>query len=229
MIPDDWRYLNADSVSITELPVEGLQVGLGVALLYDTRDYVLNPLSGTFISFRALFFGPGVGSDFRYQNVRLDARHYLNTFRNQTLALRFLLDSRFTSKANGIPIRGLSRVGGPQFLRGYFRGTFQDNHMLAGEIEYRLPFWKESDTAPFWQLWRRLGIVTFAGAAQVAESWDHFRGDRFRVAVGGGLRILLNRESRANIRIDYAFALAPNSNGPGRKQSGLYFYLAEAF
>ncbi len=228
-IPDNWRYLNADSARITQLPVDGLRVGLGLSVLYDTRDYVLNPLSGTFLDFRAVFFGPNLGSDFRFQNIRLDARQYINTWRNHTLAMRVVFDNRFSPNANEIPIRALSRVGGNDFMRGYFRGTYQDNHMLAGELEYRLPFWKESDTDPFWKVWKRLGIVGFVGAAQVVESWDRFRGDRFRVAAGGGLRILLNRESRASIRVDYAFGFAPDSNGPGRRQSGFYFYLAEAF
>ena len=46
---------------------------------------------------------------------------------------------------------------------------------------------------------------------------------------GGGLRILLNKTSRANIRIDYAVALRNNSDGPGKRQSGFYFFLGEAF
>jgi hypothetical protein len=55
------------------------------------------------------------------------------------------------------------------------------------------------------------------------------RADRFNVAAGGGLRILLNAKSRSNIRIDYAVALRADSDGPGKRQSGFYFFLGEAF
>ena len=227
--PDTWLFANADSNRIIDLPVEGLRSGLGFYTLFDTRDFVLNPLKGFFLEFGTLHFGPWLGSDFTFHSIRLDARKYINTFQNQTLALRGVANFRFTPNDNGIPIRALSRVGGRDFIRGYFLGTYQDNHLLAAEAEYRLPFWKESDTAPFWKIWKRLGMVVFGGVAQVAPRPGDFRMDQFRTAVGAGLRVLFNRESRVTIRIDYALGLSANSNGPGRRQSGFYFYLAEAF
>jgi len=49
------------------------------------------------------------------------------------------------------------------------------------------------------------------------------------LAGGTGLRILFNDDSKVNLRIDYAWGFAPNSNGLGKRQTGLYFFLAEAF
>lgn len=126
-------------------------------------------------------------------------------------------------------MRALSRVGGREFLRGYFFGTYQDNHLLAFEAEYRLPFWKEEVKTPFWKIWKRLGIVGFIGGARVFPDFDRAIFSDFRLAAGGGLRVLFNPESRLNIRIDYALALAPDSAGPGSRQSGFYFFLGEAF
>jgi outer membrane protein assembly factor BamA len=139
------RFLNADSVKITDLPVEGLRSGLGVQLSLDNRVNVLNPIKGTFLTLGTLHNLKAFGSDYTYHSIRLDAREYLNLLKNHTLALRTVWNFRFSE--NPIPIRGLSRVGGRDFLRGYFKGTYQDNHLASFEVEYRLPFWREDDTS----------------------------------------------------------------------------------
>jgi len=220
-------FLNAESSGITEIPMEGWRSGLGLQLLLDTRDYILNPIRGTFIEASTQHFFRWLGSDYVYHNFQLDARRYINTVLNHTLALRGLLNFRFSDEP--IPFRGLSRVGGRELVRGYFKGTYQDNHMLAFELEYRLPFWREDSESGFWQLWKRLGVAAFLSGAQVRPEVGDFRFNQFRLAAGAGLRILFNQESRVNLRIDYAIGLAPNSDGTGERQTGLYFFLAEAF
>ena len=220
-------FLNADSVKITELPVEGLRSGIGIQLSLDSRDNVLNPLKGSFVTLGTLHNLKAFGSDYIYHSIRLDAREYVNTVKNHTLALRTVWNFRFSE--DPIPIRGLSRVGGRDFVRGFFKGTYQDKHLASFEVEYRLPFWREDSTSPLIQFWKHLGIAVFAGTAQVAPSVSDISFNRFHSAVGAGLRILFNRESRVNLRIDFAIALDKNSDGPGKRQSGLYFFLGEAF
>jgi outer membrane protein assembly factor BamA len=226
-LPDHYTFLTPDSGLIAELPVKGLRSGIGLQLLYDSRDNVLNPLKGTYVEFSDLHYTRALGGDFDFNSYRLDVRHFLNPVRNHTLALRALINLRYS--ADPIPIRGLSRIGGRSFIRGYFIGTYQDNHLLGFEGEYRMPFWKEGTDAPLIQFWRRLGLVVFAGAAQAVPETEEFAVDAFRVAVGGGLRILFNKNSRVNLRIDYAQALQMDSAGPGKCQSGFYFFLSEAF
>jgi outer membrane protein assembly factor BamA len=101
--------------------------------------------------------------------------------------------------------------------------------MLAFETEYRLPLWREGQQFRRWHIWERFGLVGFLGGAQVFRNGDAVGLDHFNLAAGGGLRILLNKSSRANIRIDYAVALRNDSDGPGQRQSGFYFFLGEAF
>jgi outer membrane protein assembly factor BamA len=226
-LPDAYDYLGLDAARIEDLPIAGMRSGIGMQLLYDSRDNVLNPLKGTYAEFSELHYMKALGSDFDFNSFRLDVRQFINTTKNHTLALRAVANLRYSGSA--IPIRGLSRVGGRSFLRGYFIGTYQDNHLLGFEGEYRLPFWKEDTQAPLIQFWKRLGLVVFAGTAQVAPELSDFSANRFHTAVGGGLRILFNRDSRVNLRIDYAQALHPDSAGPGKRQSGLYFFLSEAF
>ena len=222
---DNYGFAGADSTGITNMPVEGIRLGL--SLLYDSRDYVLNPIKGTLVSFGTLHFGKWMGSDYGFHSYRLDARQFINTTLNHTLALRTVVNLRFSK--DPIPMRGLSQVGGRDFIRGYFKGTYQDNHVFALEAEYRLPLWREGSSSRLWQVWKRLGLAAFAGGAQVFPELQEFGLREMNWAVGGGIRFLFNEESRVNLRIDYAVALDPDSDGQGKRQSGLYFFLAEAF
>ena len=227
VIPKAYAFVNADSGAIQQVPVAGLRAGLGFQLLYDTRDYVLNPLKGSLVEVNTRHYGNWLGSDFTFNQYALEVRQYLNPAPNQTLALRGMLSLEDTP--TGVPLRALSRVGGHKFIRGYFKGTYQDLHLLSFEAEYRLPFWKPEQNSKIWQIWKRLGVVGFFSGAQVFHAGQGIAFDRFNLAAGGGLRILLNKASRLNIRIDYAVALSKNSGGPDKQQKGLYFFLGEAF
>lgn len=221
-------FNQADEISLLENSTLGLRSGLGFNLVWDKRDNLFNPRNGSFIDLSNQYFGRYLGSQYSYVTIILDARKYFNPFSNHTIALRGGLSLRYTSDPT-LPLRGLSRVGGSSFIRGYFNGTYQDNHVVAFESEYRLPFWKDDHLAPFYKFWKRLGMVAFLSGAQVFGPESSFGMDRFNLAVGTGIRVLFNDDSKVNLRIDYAWGLAPNSNGPGKKQTGLYFFLAEAF
>ena len=227
IIPEEYYLLNEDAQKITEMPVSGLRSGLGFQLLYDSRDYIMNPLKGSLFEVNWINYGAYFGSDYAFSSFYADVRKYINTFRNQTLALRGYGSFRWTN--NEVPMRALSRVGGHKFIRGYFKGTYQDYHMAAFETEYRMPLWSEGSESKLWQVWKRLGLVAFLSGAQVTHEIRDFQLGDFNLAAGGGLRILFNPKTRVNIRIDYAVALSDDSAGPGKRQSGFYFYLSESF
>jgi outer membrane protein assembly factor BamA len=224
---DEYYFLNADSACIQGLPVDGFRSGIGFQILFDNRDRIINPLKGSLIELNNLNYGKFVGSDYRFNVVSLDARQYINPFKNQTLALRVMGAMEFTD--DQIPMRALARVGGHKFIRGYFKGTYQDQNMVAFEPEYRLPFWPEGTNAKLWQVWKRLGVVGFVSGAQVFHEPSDFQWDNFNLAVGGGIRVLFNPQSRVNLRFDYAVGLRKGSDGQGERQSGFYFFLGEAF
>ena len=226
-LPDRYYFPGADSSLVRDVPVAGFRSGIGFQVLYDNRDNVINPLKGTLIEFNDRHYAKWLGSDFAFSSYSLELRQYVNPWKNHTLALRGYMSLEYTDDA--VPLRALSRVGGHKFIRGYFRGTYQDRHMIAFEAEYRLPLWKEGDPSKLWQVWKRIGVVGFLGGAQVFHDGDAVKWSRFNLAAGGGLRILLNKSSRANIRIDYAVAFRDDSDGPGKRQRGFYFFLGEAF
>jgi hypothetical protein len=223
----NYHFLNADSLAIIDMPVAGLRSGLGLQALFDNRSPILNPLNGGMAELNIVTYHKYLGSDFSFTSLSTDLRYFKKTFTNHTIALRIFGSAQLTNDV--VPMRALSRVGGHKLVRGYFKGTYQDYHMTGFEMEYRWPFWREGNESKLWQVWKRLGMVTFLSGAQVFHTLQDFQINRFNLAVGSGLRILFNPESRVNIRIDYAVGLQKGSDGPGKRQHGFYFYLGEAF
>ena len=205
------------------------RVGLGVNLIYDTRDIIENPLKGTNISVSSMVYRKFLGSTVNYQSVVLDARKYINTFKGQTLALRLVNEYHEANDKADIPLRGLSYNGGVSTIRGYYQGTFRSNNLVGFETEYRLPI-NLVDNAKFYEIWKRIGIVGFASAVKVSRNYsDLYTGfDDFHVAVGVGVRYALHVKQRINVSVDYAVGLDKIA-GQGIHPTGLYFALGEAF
>ena len=122
-------------------------------------------------------------------------------------------------------MRGLARFGGADLVRGYFYGTYQAENLLMFQAEYRWPVLYFKKKVPFF---KGLGLVGFLGGGQVFSKWQEVAFDQFRLAVGGGLRLLLDKERRLNIGIDFGYGLHAGSGFDGN-QTGFYFFMGEAF
>lgn len=209
-------------------PMLGLRSGLGILATYDTRTNIDNPLQGSFVQFGSTLFTGLLGSKYNFLNLDLDARKYINTYKDQTLALRFVSKNNFNfDNTYDIPFYVLAKVGGRDFLRGYYYGTYQANHLFATEFEYRLPLFNDYD-APLKHIWKHFGITVFGGAAQVYDNSSDLALDQTRIAAGVGLRFMIDSKQRVNLRIDYGWGFNPDAAYKG-KQSGFYFFLSEAF
>jgi outer membrane translocation and assembly module TamA len=80
--------------------------------------------------------------------------------------------------------------------------------MLTAQAEYRL------------EVWKKIGLVVFGGAGEVAESFGKLTGDGILPSGGAGLRYRLTDDNHVNLRVDYAW---------GKNSSALYVSIAEAF
>lgn len=182
----------------------GIDSGLGVFFLYDTRDSMFFPLTGGQYLFTCWVFNRMVGSDYDFTRYTFDARKYISPFFSHVIAFQAYLNI-----VNGeVPFHMLSLFGGQSLMRGYYFGRYRDKNMIALQAEYRLPL-----------IWK-IGIAGFGGVGDVAESLDSFRITDFKYSVGAGLRILMNSRDRINLRLDYAF---------GKDSRGFYVSLFEAF
>jgi outer membrane protein assembly factor BamA len=204
----------------------GQYLGFGLNVMYDTRDNINNPSKGAFVQLSNVNYRKWLGSDFEFYTFNLDARKYFNVVKDQTLAIRMLLASTISSEE--IPYTGYQRLGGKDLLRGYFDGTYLDKNVVAFDAEYRLPLFQD-ESAPIYKIWKHLGVVGFVSAGQVFDDANDFGFSEFRISAGGGLRILLSKEQRTNIRLDYGIGFQENAAGVGQKQRGFYITVNEAF
>ena len=186
--------------------------GPGVQLLYDSRRNAINPAGGLYVN--ALFRANMslLGSDNTYQSLLLEARKYIPLSRKSGNILAFWSYNALTLSGNppflDLPSTGWDNSG--NVGRGYIQGRFRGKNFLYAEAAYR--FHLTAD--------RLLGGVVFANAQTVSElASGQF--EKIAPAVGTGLRIKMNKISRANLSIDYGFGMDGSR--------GLFFNLGEVF
>jgi hypothetical protein len=180
-----------------------VSAGLEVAATYDNRDNVLNAFSGVLYEFRHAFYGKQLGG-VPFQLTKVDLRQYFKlSHRNDVLAFQgygYFSDGR-------APLGELAALGGSDLMRGYYKGRFLENNMLAAQMEYRFPVF-----AP-------IGMVVFAGAGEVYNKISDLRFRNMKVGYGAGLRLRIVKSENLNIRFDVARG----------EKFNFYFGIAEAF
>lgn len=182
----------------------GLLSGFGVSLDWDTRDGVLYPRKGVFFQLTADTYGAMTGSDFAFTSLKLDCREYFLVAPDQVLALQ----AYFRSNSGEVPFHKLALLGGESLMRGYYKGRFRDKDILAVQAEYRI------------MVTKRIGVVGFAGLADVFPDFSEFNLKTIKYSVGTGVRYMVNKREGTTLRMDMAWAKA---------NFGLYFTAQEAF
>jgi len=183
----------------------GRLVGLGPVMRWDDRDNDFATQRGGRYALSASYFATALGSSFDVSKYELDLRHFLPLGGEHVLAGQLYGVANF----GRVPFQTMATLGGANIMRGYFEGRYRDLHMLAAQVEYRMPL--------FW----RFGGAVFAGAGDVAHELDDYRPRDLKAAGGGGVRFALNPADRVNLRLDVA----------GTSDGDLNFYitLGEAF
>ncbi len=94
---------------------------LTTSLVYDKRDFVLNPKTGIYRSLRFQFAGGPLAGDNDFYTVTSSVQKYLNR-KGEILALRIRAGYAGTfggSKSSGVPIENRYFAGGGNSVRGY--------------------------------------------------------------------------------------------------------------
>lgn len=180
---------------------------IGFNFSLDTRDYVYYPTSGLAFSIRPKFNTKWLGSDNNYSDTDFEAAYYISMASNQVFA--FGLGGGFAT--GDVPFDGYQNYGVRNNLRGYQAGKYKGKYMIAGQAEYR------------WRFYRRWGAVGFAGLGSVwGNDQEEEAFEKSLLPAGGlGVRFMVSREKRINLRLDYAIGVDGNQ--------GLYFGVMEAF
>jgi hypothetical protein len=202
----DWTYLGPVLIwrDIRTSPDEpgpyGLELeqdiaGLGVKLLYDSRDEQFSPSRGVQAQARAMSehmtttdLGSVSFNDISYERFEASVNIY------QLLASDTVLAARAATKwvSDNAPFFDQPFLGGGADLRGY-AGEYRDRVLATTQVEVRraLPW--------------RLGINAFAGVGAVAEDYDGLGDATARPSLGGSLTYLVAPVNRINARFDVAW------------------------
>ena len=178
-------------------------VGAGVSLVYDNRDNLTNPHRGIYLNLKQMFRPKFMGNDYAFSTTHFRFDAYQRLGKGTILAEDFGANLNFGNPSWGM----MANLGGTSSMRGYYEGRYRDKHSLEATVELRQ------------HVWKRNGIVVWAGAGTVFPKFSELRSNRILPNVGVGYRWEFKKN--VNVRLDYGFGKSG--------QSGFLFNINEAF
>jgi hypothetical protein len=175
--------------------------GIGLNLDYDTRDMPTNAYSGRYIELRAMHSEQTAADADGYQSYYARFRSYHSLSDSMVLAWEI----NGCSKSGQIPLWDSCRLA----LRGFSATEYLGEQSIYGQAEIR------------WRFHKRWGLVAFAGAGRVNDSYGGLGEDSTVPSYGAGIRFMVLESQRINVRVDYA----RSDNG----NDGWYLSVTEAF
>ncbi len=189
--------------------------GFSINAMYDSRDNQISAYKGYFARFNYQVNPTFLGSSQNSSQLWTEFRTYIGLSKNTPRHLiAFWYFGNFLVSGEQ-PYLTLMAIGDDQRLksgRGYTAGRFRGQDFVYAEAEYRFPILRCAQT---------LGGVVFVNASTASNRDANVHlFDYVRPAVGFGFRLLMNKYSRMNISIDFAY---------GFDSKGTYFGGAETF
>lgn len=177
-------------------------VGVGVTVQYDNRDFLTNASRGMYLRVDQRFNPRFLCNRYAFSLTELTMAFYHKAWRDAVIAYQF--HSRLTY--GNTPWGLLSTLGGSDNMRGYFEGRYRDKSEIDMCLELRQ------------HIWHRNGIALWIGAGTVFPKFSALRWHKVLPNYGIGYRWEFKK--RVNIRLDLGF---------GRHQTGFIFSINEAF
>lgn len=188
--------------------------GLSLNLLYDSRDNQINTNNGMFanINFR---FNPAITKSQHASNVLfMEYRYFLPLSKlNEQHVFSVWATGQFVTSGT-VPYLNLPSIGWDQRSRsgkGYTQGLFRGQKMVYFESEYRFPISCN-------QLISGTVFTNFTSASDNDRQIRLFQ--YVQPAAGVGLRILIDKATRTNLVLNYAW---------GRHSKAFYLNAGESF
>ncbi|PMH42167.1 hypothetical protein BCU68_14755 [Vibrio sp. 10N.286.49.B3] len=191
---------NGRSLARVSLP-SSTSAGVVLSSLYDSRDYRLNASDGWLFQLEAGLYR-NFESDQSYQLYGMELANYINL---TPLPGVFAWQVQGQFSEGDVPWYQVPDLGGSSAMRGYIKGRYRDDHMLMGQMEYRLP------------IVQRLGMVFWAAAGSVAPSLSQLNDDVL-TSYGTGFRFRV--KDKINLRADV---------GVGQNETAFYLNVNEVF
>jgi hypothetical protein len=173
-----------------------LMLGLGLSLVYDSRDGLTNPYRGMYVALELINLPTGFprapDTTLGVITATADVRGYYRPFPklDQILAARAFADLNF----GRVPFAMLATPGRDEKLRGHLEGRYRDYDLVGLDLEYRVRWWGP------------LGSTVFASWGVLFGSpGDRITWDTMPKSVGVGLRYMVQESDRVNLRLDIGF------------------------
>ncbi len=166
-------------------------VGIGLRFEYDSRDLPINTYKGVHFEASGLFNDEAVGSDDTYQAYSAKFRSYHQV--KDELILAWEVQS--CRRSGSLPLWDACRIP----LRGFAAFDYLGKVSITGQASLR------------WNFSRRWGVVGFAGAGNVSDSYTTLSEDRSIPSYGAGIRFSVLPAKRVNLRVDYAWSRDDNA------------------
>lgn len=184
------------------LPLTTTDFGLGIQARWDTRDNLTAPEKGWLIGLNQKYFPKGLINNNHFGYTDFQANHYHKVWEGCVIAGCF-----HTKYSYGdVPWGMLPTFGGSSTMRGYYEGRYRDK----GEMDFTLELRQH--------IWRRNGLVVWAGVGTVFPKWSGIRFNNLLPNGGVGYRWEFKKHS--NVRLDF---------GIGKGETGFIFNIDEAF
>lgn len=175
---------------------------LGLKFLYDSRDNLTAPQRGWAVSLLQGFSPRFMGNHYAFSFTDLSASGYFKGWRDAIIAIHL----HSLCNYGKVPWGMMATFGGSDIMRGYYEGRFRDKCEVDATIELRQ------------HVWRRNGIVVWAGVGSVAPNPGKFA--MKRLLPNGGIGYRWEFKKRTNVRLDF---------GVGKGETSFIFNINEAF
>lgn len=162
----------------------GWTSGGGVSFVWDSRDNIFYPSRGGWYTISTGHYGEALGSDYSFNTVRTDFRHYVRITDSHIAAIQMLALRR----QGTVPFNQLPTLG--EFMRGIRRGRFQDKALTMAQVEYRFP------------IAGRFSGALFSAFGNVSSSFRELRLLDGEMSGGLGIRFATNKTEKVNMRFD---------------------------
>ncbi len=185
---------------------KGFFSGLGFSIVYDTRDFILNPKKGMMFMIRHIYYPNKLGNnkfDVGYTTAQFNAYHRL--WKGAIMAYDVFAETNITD--GELPWQLKEEICyDDRRMRGYYSGGYMDNNQICVQAELRQ------------NIYKRLGAVVWGGGGTFFKTFESFHERQILPNYGAGIRFEMKKNT--NLRVDFGF---------GRHESSIIFNFGEAF
>lgn len=176
---------------------------VGLTFSYDSRDFALGAKKGFYFLLQQRVAPTFFGNKSNFSTTEVNFRAYTPLWKGGVLAGEV---HGIINCGHNMPWTEMPLVGSSTRMRGYYEGRYRDRNLIEGQVELRQ------------NVWKRIGVVAWAGCANVFRDKDDMYLSRTLPNYGVGAR--WEFKQGVNIRLDY---------GMTRNGSGFVFQINEAF